>query len=417
MKMKNKNRMIFIIFLLINFNAAVIAQSDYELVQSFKEKYQQLEKEIKGASSLQEIESISPQIEKFRKDYLKYQKLLDKSLYPEDFNGSIENLRKALLLRKDDFTQIDVLQTEVVVLKNQLDELNKKNTELINQVQLLEAQTKTDTRKIAELERRVAELRVSLRQRDELVFSMLDSIIPVNYRQSDLSSAEKQKIFSETKEKNIVENIKKSIHDNIRFLIITDLNPEDINEIKQQQEEFSGIWKNAGPKIVEIYQEKGEKVNNLKEIDSLFTIWRNTLKREIWGSIRDEFMTHGITFNKFSNGDEFTSNVTSYIEDEIKNADVKGDSEVESIYKTFVDTVWYGKIKPDWIPYLIDNSMLNENQKDSIENKISTWKAEVNPEAFNWLYVIIAVLLIFILILLFAKRKPKEEAAAEKKEE
>ena len=43
--------------------------------------------------------------------------LLDKSLYPDKYDESIDKLNKAYLLRQGDFSTIDVLQTEVGELK------------------------------------------------------------------------------------------------------------------------------------------------------------------------------------------------------------------------------------------------------------------------------------------------------------
>ncbi|HSR18702.1 MAG TPA: hypothetical protein VLM39_11485, partial [Ignavibacteriaceae bacterium] len=111
-----KNRSLFflsIVFLGFLSGSFLYAQSDYKIVQDFKAKYQELRQAIEDADSLEQLSSIETWIEDFRNDSYANKTLLDKSLYPEDFNSSIENLRNALTLRKGDFTQITVLKTQV----------------------------------------------------------------------------------------------------------------------------------------------------------------------------------------------------------------------------------------------------------------------------------------------------------------
>lgn len=385
------------------------SQSDYKIVQDFKAKYQEIRQSIEDADSLEQLSEIQIQIEDFRNDFYANKGLLDKSLYPEDFNSSIENLRNALILRKGDFTRITVLKTQVGELRLQVDELNAKNTELINQVQLLDDQSKKDKEKIAQLESSIAQLKASLRQRDNLVMTMLDSLMPASYRAKDeLTGAEKQKVYSEAQKANVILNIQKAINDNIRFLEITTLKPDDIGEIKRQERDFAKIWRNAGPKIIEIYSEKNQDINYLKEIDAAFNRWNAAITREAWNSLDEEFKNRGINLAKFSNGEEFTNSISSFVGDEIKNKDVKGDEESENSYKTFADTIWFGNVKQTWIPFLIDKKMLSDSQKDSIEVKLALWKDEVSPGGFNWIYILIAVLIIIILYLLTRKRSAEK---------
>ena len=66
-----------------------------------------------------------------------------------------------------------------------------------------------------------------------------------------------------------------------------------------------------------------------------------------------------------------------------------------------------GEVKPTWVPYLLDNNMFTEAQKDSVDNKITEWKNAVYGSGFNWLYLVIGLLVIVIVILIIVKRKPK----------
>ena len=123
----------------------------------------------------------------------------------------------------------------------------------------------------------------------------------------------------------------------------------------------------------------------------------------------------GINLGKFSSGSEFTDVLTNYIQDEINNAKVKGESSAKD-YEAFADTAWFGNIKPTWVPYLVDNNMLTDAQKDSIEANITRWKDVAEPGT-NWiLYIGIALVVIVIVLLIVIKRKPKKKPVFEGEE-
>ena len=100
------------IFFLVFLNP-LFAQSDREIVDNFKKEYSKIESEIKSATTLDELNTVIAQINSFKENYAQHKDLLDKSLYPDNYNESIDKLNKAYLLRQGDFTTIDVLQTQV----------------------------------------------------------------------------------------------------------------------------------------------------------------------------------------------------------------------------------------------------------------------------------------------------------------
>ena len=284
------------------------------------------------------------------------------------------------------------------------------------QIHDLTEQSKVDKNKISQLQKTIYALRTSLRKRDELVMDMIDSLMPANLRnQGTLTNQEKQNIFSEAQKKNILENIRLAIQENIRFLQVTSLKPDDIKLIKEKQQAFEKTWQSFGPKLVEIYSARGKKVDDAKKIDSAFVAWNDAITMEAWDSIHNDFANLGINLNKFSSGSEFTDVLTNYIQDEINNAKVKGEASVKD-YEAFADTTWFGNIKPTWVPYLVDNNMLTDVQKDSIEANIARWKDVASPGT-NWiLYIGIALVVIVIVLLIVVKRKPKKKHVFEDEE-
>jgi hypothetical protein len=413
--MKNIKFIFSLVFILVVFSNLSRAQEDYKTVQNFKARYQQIETSIKSADSLAQLDQLEATINQFESDYKGNKALLDKSLYPDDFNTSFEKLRNELALRKGDYTQITTLSTQVATLSTQIDSLNKQNSSLLIQVHDLTEQSKVDKQKISQLERTIYALRVAMRKRDELVMDMIDSLMPANLRnKGTLTNQEKQNIYSESQKKNILEKIQLAIQENIRFLQVTSLKPDDIETIKEKQQAFEKTWQNFGPKLIAIYSERKKSVADAQKIDSAFTAWHNAIIMEVWNSINNDFTNSGISLNKFSNGTEFTGVVTNYIQGEISNAKVNAEASKKD-YTTFVDSAWYGSIKPTWIPYLLGNNMLTEAQKDTIEANISKWKDVVSPGMSYLIYIAIAIILIIIIVLV-VRRKPKRKPVFEDEE-
>ncbi|MFO7526363.1 MAG: hypothetical protein R6W68_13010 [Ignavibacteriaceae bacterium] len=398
-----------LIIYIILFSTITFSQSDYEIVQDFKLKASQLEQRIKDASSMDEINTIAGDIELLNSQYDEHKELLDKSLYPYDFDKTLAKLKSELDIRITDFTQIEVLQTEVTVLRDEVDRLNTRNTELISQIAVLESSKKKDSETINRLNNLIADLKTSLLKRDNLVLSVVDSLLPqLNTDVSALTSDDKDKIASGLENNFVLTNVKRSLRDHVRFLDVTTLNPGDIKEIKKQQDEFVATWQKIGTHLIEVYADSKEKSNELKEIDLLFSNWQSAIRNEAWNSIKEEFAMNNIILQDFNSGQEFLVEATRFIDEEFKNYGIKSKEESEQVYALFVDSTWNKSVQPDWMPYLLDNNMITAQQKNLIESKVSEWKNIIYPRDITFVYYIIgAVLLVAVLFFLIrGKRKP-----------
>ena len=409
--MKSPNMKIILLLLLFyGFADFAVAQSDLEIVDNFKKEFSSIATTIKNATSLDDLKDISQRISSLKENYADHKELLDKSLYPDNYQSSIDKLSKDYLLRQGDFTTISVLQTEVSALNEQVEFLNQRNNELLSQVRSLEAQRDKDTKTIKKLNNLVAQLRKSIRERDELVLSMIDSLMPPTMRDQELLTAEdKNMIAKEEQEENIIENVKTTIKDNIRFMAVTSLKPDDLIAIREQQEDFSNKWKKVGVQLVEVYSEDDKKAEELKQIDELFDQWYAAVEKEAWNSINDEFSLNGIDLRSFNNGGEFTNSILMFIDDELKNLGVKSDEESKRVYAEFADSTWFASIQPVWMNYLIENKMLTDESKNKMESKIAEWKGALYPSNW-WMYLIIAVIIVGgVVIFLLRKRNTKIE--------
>ena len=406
MKRSMINKLLLFVILLTT--TTLFAQSDYEMVQSFKERYQKIADGIKAAASLEDIDNLSAEIENLKRDFSAKRVILDQSLYPENFNSSFESLNSSLELRKEDFTSITVLQTEVTALKSEVDLLNRRNTELINQITILESQRRKDAASIEELQKLVSDLRATLIKRDQLIYSIVDSLTPKLAGDiSSMSQQDKEQVYSQVERNNLLVSVKRSLRDNSRFLEVTSLKAGDLDKVKQQEQSFVTMWRKIGPKLVDVYANKKDKSAELKEIDNLFTVWSNRIDKEAWESINEEFSLNNINLQNFNNGKEFVDVVTQYVSDEIKNYGTKNKTESEKTYSIFTDSVWFKSISNEWMPYLLDNKLLAVEQKDAVEKKLSEWKSIVSPQDLTWLYAVIGLAVIFIIALIFILKKKK----------
>lgn len=403
-----KNQFLLAVLIMLLFSICVSAQSDFEIVQDFKSKIGQLEQRLLDAVTMEEINTIAKDIELLKSQFEEHKDLLDKSLYPDDFNKAFAKLKTDLNVRVTDITQIEVLSTELSVIKEEVDRLNSRNQELINKIAIVEASKEKDVQTIRRLENLIADLKSSLLERDILILSIVDSLTPqLTADVSSLTAEDKQRISTEFEKNFVLVNVKRSLRDHVRFLDVTSLKPSDIKEIRRQQDEFVTTWQKIGVNLVEVYANKPDKSNELKEIDALFISWQEAIKSEAWNSIKEEFAMNGIYLLDFNSGQEFTVEVTRFIDEELKNYNIKSKEQSERVYTMFADSSWFKSIQTDWLPYLADNKMITPQQKQLMETKVSEWKSVVFPRDISWAYYVIAVLLIGAVVFFFLKRKPK----------
>lgn len=405
MKKINLNSWLFSLLIIV-FTSLTLAQSDYKTVQNFKKDYVKIEQQIKEADSLADLSSIAGDIGMLRQNYMMQADLLNKALYPESFETSLAKLNSSYNLRERDFATADVLKTEISALKIQLDTLNSKNNSLLLSLEKLESLSNKNSKQIRQLNTVISDLKNSLQKRDELVMNMVDSLLPPVMREKPMLSAEdKKQITSDIKKDNILANVKTTIKENIKYLDLTSLEPEDIADIQQQQAEFSSTWSRIGPRLVDVYSNDKEKANELNEIESLFALWEASVKQEAWNSIKEVFAEKGVPVSNFSDGEEFTNSINQYIKQEKKDIETVTKEEAEQTFVQF-DSTWSGEIEAKWTPFLIENGMLAESNRNFIQDNIDVWRSELYPSNM-WILILMLGVISAGLTLLISRLKKK----------
>ncbi|MCK9211610.1 MAG: hypothetical protein M0P61_12300, partial [Ignavibacteriaceae bacterium] len=149
-----------------------------------------------------------------------------------------------------------------------------------------------------------------------------------------------------------------------------------------------------------------QQATEVNQINNLFDEWKQQIDDQVWERVYNIFEKKNIHLLQFKSGDEFTNSISSFVQDEIKNYGVKGKDESDKTYALFVDSLWFKEVEPKWLPYLLNDKMISEANKDSLDNRIKEWKEKVSPSEFPlWIiYVVVGIIMVTVLsIVLFRK--------------
>lgn len=402
--MKNK-----IIFVLILFTiTSVNAQSDYQKVQNFKIKVKEISVSIENVNGYEKLDSLNLVIDSLKEASSTDEELLDKSLYPENYSSTFDKLENKLKTYRANFANVGDLKAQVISLQNRLDRLSDENSDLLKQIKAYQKANGSGQASATELRRLVANLQSKLKQRDELVRGLVDSLLS-DYMQHPmtLNDAEKQQLYEKIQTGNLFYNIEKTIRDNMDFLKATELSADDLGQLKQDQIQFYNMWKKTGRKLADVYMDEDEKTGEVAYITNLFAQWNQKINKELWDRVYQSLKSNQVKVEQFTDGDEFTNSLLEYI-DETK----AGASQEE--FNKFEDDVWTETLRASWLPILVNNKMITTAQRDSIETAVDEWKAMYETETPIYWYIAIAIIII-IFLLIFLPRGKKNKPLAEQK--
>lgn len=403
--MKNK---IIIVMVTLFAVLSITAQSDYQKVQNFKNKVEDINASIERVQGYEVYDSLNTVIDSLRQAYANDKELLDKSLYPDDFNSIFEKLENKLKTYRANFASVGDLKAQVVSLQNQLNRMNDENSELLEQIRQYQRVGGSDKASVNELKRLVVDLRTKLKKRDDLVRGLVDSLLS-DYMQHPmtLNDAEKQQLYEQIETGNLFYNVEKTVRDNMDFLKATELSADDLGQLKEDQVQFYNMWKKTGQKLADVYMDQGEKAGEVAYITNLFSQWNQKINKEIWDNVSQSIRDNGFKVKGFNDGEEFTSSLLDFL-DEAKT------EMSESDYDKFEDLVWTEELRAKWLPILIDNNMLTVAQRDSIKEALDEWGALYETETPIYWYIAIAVIIIVFLLIFIPKGKKNKPLAEQK---
>ncbi|MFH0736795.1 MAG: hypothetical protein V1773_18340 [bacterium] len=408
--MKNK---IVITFLLsfvafLSFTQIKAQGSDLEITKNFKSAVQTLEADIDKAQSVTEIPDFESQTAALKDKYIAKKTLLDKALYPETFESTFEKINKKIEVAKGKLGQIGELQVEVTDLKGKLEELKEFVNKLsedyyttLREVVSLRESNKKDKKTVDSLKSLLSKLRENSKKRNSLIDELANSLFfDKEHNVESMNDAEKKELYVKFKSSNMLDNIKRLISDNIKFMESSAFTTPQLDELKQEQNEFRSRWSAIGPKIAQVYASPKEKDAELAAVDGMLRKWDSTINENIWQNVDVQFRIKDITLERFYDGESFYTAVNNYIDKQMKNVEQKNSEELFAAYNTFADSVWNANIAEVWIPLLTRYKMLSNDQISDIDNKLDKWHESLGEPMPNWIYVLVIGVLVLVIIVL-----------------
>lgn len=393
-------------------------RSDYQIQQDFEAEYRSILEAIRVARTVVECVEIDSRLIDLELNYREHAAMLERALYPDGYDGSLTKARSQLDATKeklnvieDQYVQILQLETRVRTLAIEVDSLSLLNSSLLGELATLRAQRVTDKRAIDSLSALVIRLRAGMRERDRMIFAMVDSLfLQYDKDVSAMTDAERQGIAARIERRNVFTSVRKSIDDNVRFLENTSLTGPDFREISKEQQDFQSKWSGLGPKLAGLYiTSKSRRAEEIAVIDTMLTVWDQKLDTAIWRGLNQAFAEKDINLPPFSSGEQFLLSLNGYLDAEIRLASEGRDGSKYVRFETFADSLWAGTIVPNWLPVMLERSLLTAEQVEAIQEKIEDWRSHVSPPSMLTYFIVgfFIVVVLGVLYVLFRKKKPK----------
>jgi cell division protein FtsB len=422
-----------LVALLVFSSLILVAQqkSDYATVQLFRTTSQSISKNVDKANSVQECAELNASVDALEKEFADDKTLLNKAIYPDGYDRTVEHLRGKLLVRQKDLgfiesqvVRITELETTVRGLSDQVKKLNMQNDKLLADIQMLTQNVQkltgdlfNATTPLDSLHNMIVKLRQGLQDRDALIFALTDSLfLQYDKNVSDMKDVEKQGLLGKIERHNIVGNVKRSIMDNVTFLETTQLKGSDLVTLVRQQKRFQSQWTGIAPKLTSIYMSGKARKYEVSTVDSMLAVWGDKVDDAMWRSLNTLFKEKGFFVKEFKNGEEFSANFITFLSEQIQNPNEETNDTRFKLFTNFHENLWLTDLNATWLPALTELSKISDTQRKEIEVKVEKWRSIVSPGASWLIYVLVllGVLLIPILaIRLFPKapKTPKETSS------
>jgi hypothetical protein len=420
--MRTAISVIFLLALLAPSAQAAAQQSDYNIQQSFEQRYNDLRVKIDSAGTLAELDSLSRRVDAFAQKFQDHREFLDKALYPDTYDGRISNLRHLLGVAHDRTStiqaqgvRIDELQKSVAELSVRLDTLTAERARLFDQLQ-------ASQRSESSLREAVRRLTTNLQAHDRLLFSMLDSLfVPYDRNLQQASEVEKENVAGSLEQANVLKRIRDVANDNERFLEATQLQGKDYANLIDQYQQFDSRWKGLSGKLQDVASAaerraaaapRGKAAGGSKtaaaimtdraQVDSAVTAWNTKLQASFWSALEKEFTSQGVAVNHFVDAPSFDASIRAYV---AQAKEGKVDPAV------FVDKVWKERIDKDWREALTKETMLGKTGYASLDMAVS--ELSEKKIDFKLILYIVIVAAIAVAAWWFISRKPKKKPEPE----
>jgi hypothetical protein len=405
--MKHSTILLLSIFL-FTFSTAQ-ERSNSEIKRDFEKEYKALLKTITSAATTEEIAQAGETVNAFEAQYKPYQEFLNKALYPDDFDASIEKLKASFTYSEqkikaigESAARIAELEQQVTTLTEQVNSLNGENASLL--AKLKEATAERDS-----LLKVVSTLRTNLAKRDKAIFALVDSLFMQYDKNIQPTGDVQQSKQAKLERSSVLSNVKRAVADNVEFLSSTQLSGNDVASLYGEQRKFESNWNGIKKLVGDAYLSNKEKAREIPTIDTMIAQWHTKVDESFWKSLNAMFADAKLSVSPINNGSEIYPAIARYLDDQITKAGQKSETDPYAEYQVF-EKIWTESLKPIWVPVWRQNNMMTDAQAADIDTKVQLWYSKVKPS--NWLiYTLVGLIVLAVAYILYGKMKSKPKVA------
>lgn len=398
------------VVLLFSATQAFAQVSDYKIKKNFEENYARLNTAIQNVMEVSKLDSLQNEVSNLEYRNESHEKMLDHALYPETFDSSIDKLKQLaqsaetrLLIIESQDEKLAQLSGELASYKEELASLNSR-TDSLRQAIMSSEESEED------LSALVRRYRKSMKDRDEMVLNMVDSLfIMYNDLEGDKLAelSDKLKARKISSGDNPLKLIDSMVEDNLAILKSknSSLQTEDYLRMYVVQNRFNEIWNQIGKDMANIYggDDSGKWKNS---IDSKMKDWKASASKNMWDSMDAYLEQNNVDLGAFDNNASFYAAIEDFVNKATDSSKEKVmTQENYEDFQAFYD-IWNGKIKNDWGNYVQEGEVLTMSQISNIDSEVMSWKEQAEPRSFLIPILLgLSLLTIVGLVIVLARRK------------
>ena len=409
--MRKLYQLLFIVVILIAQTNTIFAQqSDYEIIENYKSELSSLKVAANQVSSVKAVDIQLADLNELIVDYTLHRALIDDALYPQTFDGSIEEIKTILrtaehrwLIIENQHERLNELSFELNSFKNELQIMSQRNDSLRKSLIASEASEER-------LGALISDYRKSLEERDVFILEMLDSVLIAYERVASIGSSDVNGEYTSgtlLNDENTLSIIESLIDVNISYL--NDqyaLGTEDYLRMYGIQKKFASMWETTGERFIELYG--GKEGNVIKsDIQSKLDVWDQSISERTWASVTGYLEGLGFEIPPFDDKESFFTSLNDYIEQQAKIS--KEDGVGAASYPLFQDfkTFWTSTFKENWAGYAQESDVLTLSQISYLDAKIHAWEEVAKPKSYN-LHLLLGFTLVLIMYLVYITVKQRK---------
>lgn len=393
----------------IGFSVGASAQQlDYTIVKSFQAKYDSIKTAIRQAKTVQDCAEISADIDELQKRFAADTTLLNKALYPNDYDAEIGIVRLDLSLAQNKLgiiesqvEQITSLESQVRMLSAKVDSLSTSNSNLMASLSVVTKAMTKNRNMVDSLEHIIGELRRGLRARDAAIFALVDSIfMQYGNKVKGLPEQEMTTLSRKISRHGVLGAIRGAAEQNLKFLETTQLNGTDLIRLLEEQHQFNAYWEGLAPKLSDLYANRNERIREIAATDTVVSRWGKLADSLMWAGLYREFKDNDVSVDSFSNADQFVANLGEYFDTQGGSLKAPA-SERASRLHSFLNNLWIPTVNARWLPMLVKEGALTDNQANVLRNKFMNWENSTKPSyvlLFLFIILIFAATVVFFII-------------------